>query len=217
MNKKELLQESAEITAKTLLSAIPFGGTLITCVWDSIKAHAVGRRMEDWKNQIEEKLSTLDYSLESIGENKLFTSAMMKATDIALKTAENEKRQYLANAVKNSASASIEESVMMIYLDLLDKYTLWHIRLLHLFSNPKEFQQVNVGNIMMGSASIVVEQVYPEIAKEKALLDKIVKDLQIDGMMAEGSYMHAGMTANGVVASRTTELGNSFLNFILDE
>ena len=29
--------------------------------------------------------------------------------------------------------------------------------------------------------------------------------------------MHAGMTANVVVASRTTELGNSFLNFILDE
>lgn len=67
------------------------------------------------------------------------------------------------------------------------------------------------------SASIVVEQVYPEIAKEKELQDKIVKDLQNDGMMSEGSYMHADMTANGVVASRITELGNNFLKYILDE
>lgn len=193
------------------------GGTLVTCIWDSIKANAANRRMEDWKNQVEEKLCDLKLSLDSIGNNELFASAMMKATDIAIKTAEDEKRQYLASAVKNSAMASIDESVMMIYLDLLDKYTLWHIRILHLFRNPKAFDQVYVDGITMGSASIVVEQVYPEIAKEKELLDKIVKDLQNDGMMSEGSYMHADMTANGVVASRITELGNNFLKYILDE
>lgn len=215
MEKKELLSEVAEITAKTLVSTIPVGGTLVTCIWDSIKANAANRRMEDWKNQVEEKLCDLKLSLDDIGNNELFASAMMKATDIAIKTAEDEKRQYLASAVKNSAMASIDESVMM--LDLLDKYTLWHIRILHLFRNPKAFDQVHVDGIMMGAASIVVEQVYPEIAKEKELLDKIVKDLQNDGMMSEGSYMHAGMTSNGVAASRTTELGNKFLKFIIDE
>lgn len=217
MEKKELLSEVAEITAKTLVSTIPVGGILVTCIWDSIKANAANRRMEDWKNQVEEKLCDLKLSLDDIGNNELFASAMMKATDIAIKTAEDEKRQYLASAVKNSAMASIDESVMMIYLDLLDKYTLWHIRILHLFRNPKAFDQVHVDGIMMGAASIVVEQVYPEIAKEKELLDKIVKDLQNDGMMSEGSYMHAGMTSNGVAASRTTELGNKFLKFIIDE
>lgn len=217
MEKKELLSEVAEITAKTLVSTIPVGGTLVTCIWDSIKANSANRRMEDWKNQVEEKLCDLRLSLDDIGNNELFASAMMKATDIAIKTAEDEKRQYLASAVKNSAMARIDESVMMIYLDLLDKYTVWHIRILHLFRNPKAFDQVHVDGIMMGSASIVVEQVYPEIAKEKELLDKIVKDLQNDGLMSEGSYMHADMTANGVVASRTTELGNNFLKYILDE
>lgn len=183
MKKKKVLGEVAEITAKTLVSTIPVGGTLVTCIWDSIKANAANRRMEDWKNQVEEKLCDLKLSLDDIGNNELFASAMMKATDIAIKTAEDEKRQYLASAVKNSAMASIDESVMMIYLDLLDKYTLWHIRILHLFRNPKAFDQVHVDGIMMGSSSIVVEQVYPEIAREKELLDKIVKDLQNDGMM----------------------------------
>ena len=84
------------------------------------------------------------------------------------------------------------------------------IRILHLFRNPKDFEKVNVEGIMAGSASVVVEQVYPEIAKEKELLNKIVKDLQNDGMMSEGSYIHTSMTPNGVSASRTTELGNKF-------
>ena len=215
MKKSELAKECVEITTKTLRSAIPIGGTLITCIWDSIKAQSANRRMDDWKAQIEDKLKNLDLSLEDIGNNEAFTSAMMKATDIALKTAEDEKRLYLANAVRNTIEANIEESVMMIYLDLLDKYTVWHIRILNLFHNPKAFSQVDVSNIISGSASIVVEQVYPEIAKEKNLLDKIVKDLQNDGMMAEGSYMHAVMTANGIVSSRTTDLGNKFLQFII--
>lgn len=215
MNKVELTKECVEITAKTVLSAIPVGGELITCIWDSIKAQSANRRMDDWKAQIEDKLRNLDISLENIGDNELFTSAMMKATESALKTAEDEKRQYLANAVRNSIEANIEESIMMIYLDLLDKYTIWHIRILNLFYNPKAFSQIDVSDTIMGSASIVVEQVYPEIAKEKNLLDKIVKDLQNDGMMIEGSYLHAGMTANGIVSSKTTDLGNKFLMFIL--
>ena len=215
MNKAELAKECVEITTKTLLSAIPVGGTLITCIWDSIKAQSANRRMDDWKAQIEDKLRNLDISLENIGNDEIFTSAMMKATDSALKTSEDEKRQYLANAVRNSIEANIEESIMMIYLDLLDKYTIWHIRILNLFYNPKAFSKIDVSNIMMGSASVVVEQVYPEIAKEQNLLGKIVKDLQNDGMMVEGSYMYAGMTANGIVSSRTTDLGNKFLMFIL--
>ena len=66
-------------------------------------------------------------------------------------------------------------------------------------------------------AATVVEMCFSGQYSKKELLDKIVKDLQNDGMMSEGSYMHAGMTSNGVAASRTTDLGNKFLKFILDE
>ena len=216
MKKKEIAKEVGEITAKTALSVIPVGGTLVTLIWDSIKAHAASRRMDDWRKQVEEKLSTLECTLEDVGQNELFTSAMMKATEIAIKTAEDEKRKYLASAVKNSVDSDLDESIMMIYLDLLDKYTLWHIRILHLFRNPKAFEQVDVSGIMMGSANIVVKQVYPEIANEPELLGKIVKDLQTDGMMPEGNFLGTMMTSNGIVSPRITELGSKFLDFVLE-
>ena len=43
MKKAELAEECVEITTKTLLSEIPIGGTLITCMWDSIKAQSANQ------------------------------------------------------------------------------------------------------------------------------------------------------------------------------
>lgn len=50
----------------------------------------------------------MEETLENIGENELFTSAMMRATDIAIKTAETAKREYLANAVYNSLYVTLD-------------------------------------------------------------------------------------------------------------
>lgn len=216
MGKKEMALETVEITGKTLLSVIPVGGTLVTCVWDSIKAHAAQKRLDDWKNKVEKKLTELEYDLDTIGENELFTSAMMRATDIAIKTAEVEKRRYLANAVENSIKIPIEESVLMIYLDLLDKYTAWHLKILRYFNNPKDFKEVDVENVMMGAADVALKQVYPEIMKDEELVNKIVNDLQMDGMLQNGSYMTASMTKDGIVASRTTKMGQDFLKYITE-
>lgn len=48
-----LLAEGIEIIEKTALSAIPIGVTLISCVWDSIKANAAKKRLGEWKEMID--------------------------------------------------------------------------------------------------------------------------------------------------------------------
>lgn len=62
-----VLAESIEIIGKTVLSAIPVGGTLISCVWDSIKANVVQKRLDEWKQMIESRLSRVENTLEVIG------------------------------------------------------------------------------------------------------------------------------------------------------
>ena len=52
-----MIEESIEIVAKTALSAIPVGGTLITEVWNAIRSNEINRRLEDWKEKIEERLA----------------------------------------------------------------------------------------------------------------------------------------------------------------
>jgi len=212
---KEIIAESIEIAGKTALSLIPVGGTLITCVWDSVKAYAAQKRLNDWKDLVENRLSRLEYTLDDLGNNELFATAIMRTTDIALKTAERKKREYLANSIYHSTNIPIDEGMLMIYLDYLDRYSVWHLQILHFFQNPKANGNFQNSNLIMGSAIEALRPVFPELCQNVDLVVKIVNDLQMDGLMSRGNYMNATMTSNGVFASRTTELGNNFLKFIL--
>ena len=56
---------------------------------------------------------------------------------------------------------------------------------------------------------------FPEMADKKNLVKKIIDDMQADGLLVKGSYIGTTMTAQGMVAKRTTEFGDEFLKFIL--
>ena len=212
LGKSEIAKEILEITAKTALSAIPIGGALMTCVWDSIKNNSVEKRLMEWRNLVEERLNILQCSLEEIGSNENFASAIMKTTEIAIKTAEFKKREYLANAVKNSIETNVNESIMMIYIRMLDEYTTMHIKILAYFANPQKY--VDNCEYCMASAMEPLVKAYPEMNDYQDLIGKIVKDLQQDGLLTTGSYMNSTMTQNGMYAKRTTTLGDNFLKFI---
>lgn len=76
---------------------------------------------------------------------------MFQATELAIKTSENAKREYLANAVLNSLTCPFEESVVMMFFSMIGKYTLWHLKILDFFQNPKKFKKAQEGNYYMGS------------------------------------------------------------------
>lgn len=214
MKGKEIISNVIEIGAKTALSVIPVGGELISSVWDAVKSNAAEKRMNEWKSIIEERLHKLEVSLDDIGNNELFTSALMKATDAALRTAEENKREYLANVVNNSILCPVEESKLMMFLDLVDRLTVWHVAILRFFRDPTEGGRNSASYYYMGSPSTVLKDAHPELTKDMDMVMKIVRDLQSDGLMHQGEYMNAGMTAQGMVTPRTTHFGNEFLDYI---
>lgn len=213
MSKKEIVGEVFEIISKTALSLIPVGGPLITSVWDSLKSGVLQRRMDKWKSEIEERLSSLEMTLEEVGNNENFATALMKGTESALKTNDMSKLEYLANAVKNAAVTPIDESVLMIYMNWIDELTAWHIQILNYFRKPSKYSDAN--GYTMGSALEPLYKAFPEMSKKEILVEKIIDDMQVSGLLSKGSYIHAGMTPTGMMASRTTEIGNDFLDFII--
>ena len=214
MKAKDVTLEAIEIGAKTALSVIPVGGALVTCVWDSVKANAVQKRMDEWKTLIEERLHTIESTLEDIGNNELFASAMMKATECALRTAEQTKREYLANVVKNSLIIPIDESKMMMFLDLVDRSTAWHLAILEFFRDPTQGGKNTENNYYIGAPSIVLQEALPELCKNMDMVLKIVRDLQQDGLIQRGEFLNATMTSQGMMSPRTTTFGNEFLDYI---
>ena len=211
---KDLAKDIVEVTMKTAASVIPIGGPLVTTVYDVVKSNALARRQEQWKNVIEERLSKIEEKLEMIGDNDLFATALIKATETAMKTANEEKRKCLANAVINSVRMDIEEEKMIVFLDLLDRYTISHIKIINFFFKPTRFNGVSSDSYGMGSPKEPLFSVYPEL--ENLLFDKIYNDLYVDGMVSTQN-LNVTITGRGMVYKRTTVLGDEFLKFILDD
>ena len=214
MGFKEKALDTAEIAAKTALSVIPVGGALVTSVYDTVKGNCLSKRQEKWKETLEERLSKLECALEDIGNNELFTTALVKSTEIAMKTSREEKMAYLANAVINSLDPDIDEEKLIVFLSLLDKYTISHIKIIYFFNNPKRFDGVSSSSYMMGSPTTPLFQIYPEL--NNGLFKKIYDDLYTDGMVNTES-LNVTMTGSGMVAKRTSQLGDEFLDFILSK
>lgn len=213
MDIKKVVTDTIEVVAKTALSVIPVGGTLITTVWDTVKGNVLAKRQEEWQKTVEERLSKTEETLESIGENELFATALIKATELAIKTSRIEKMEYLANAVVNSLKPDLDEEKLIIFLELLDKYTVTHIKILHFFHSPASFSTSLGHTFMMGSPLTILFSVYPELNND--LFYKIYHDLFSDGMV-NTENLNITMTGSGMVAKRTTPLGDAFLNFIMN-
>lgn len=214
MGIKEKALDTLEIVGKTALSAIPVGGALATSVYDTVKANCLSKRQEKWRTALEERLVKLENTLEEIGNDELFTTALIKATELAIKTAKEEKIAYLANSVINSLNPDLNEEKLIVFLDLLDRYTASHIKIIYFFFNPKRFEGIDSNSYMMASPSTPLFHVYPELNNE--LFEKIYADLYNDGMVTLKN-LNTSMTGSGTVAKRTTVIADEFLRFILEK
>lgn len=210
MNNK--LIQVIEIGAKTYLSTIPIGGTLITSVWDSVKNNKIETRQNEWKNMIENKLSSLEISLEDIGNNDKFTTCILKATELAIKTSSIEKKLYLANALINSINIDFDETTMLIFLNLIEEYTDLHMIILDFFSNPLKFSSVKNSNLYMGSPMKLFYDEYPNFKVKENLISLINNKLYLDGLLSSNS-LNTTMTSDGAKGKQTTDLGDQFLEF----
>lgn len=96
---------------------------------------------------------------------------------------------------------------------MIEKYTIWHLKILDYFENPEKFDNVNKSKYYMGSPKSVLFEVYPELKGKEKYVDKIVKELYSDGLMTTEN-LNTTMSASGMVASRTSEMANDFIRFI---
>lgn len=214
MSKKEVVKNIIEVTSKTAVSMIPVGGPLINETYDAIKNNALAKRRQEWERAVEEKIANLEISIEELGSNDVFSTTLIYATEQAMKTSSELKRKSLANAVYNSAVIDIDESIVLIYLDMIYRYSELHIRILSYFNNPKKYGiYEDTYRNRMGSAKIPLFDTFPELKEKEDVVDKIIKDLFNDGVMSSDNLNVSG-TSSGMVASRTTLLGKKFVEFI---
>lgn len=204
------------------ISAIPFFGGAAKELLGLVIAPPLQRRTINWMNAIAQRLKQLEhevegFKLEDLQNNQLFLTVVLHATAIALRTHQEEKLQVLQNAVVNTARGiNIDENVQLIFLNATGDLTPLHLQLLRYFQAPKKWlDELGIQIIEPGGADVGLEKVFPQLARD--IYEPIVQDLFNRGLIITGrDVLHSMTQPQGIVAPRTTELGNQFLEYISD-
>lgn len=205
---------------KGILGTIPVLGALASEIFSLVITPPLEKRRVEWMNNLAAKLDELEKNskidFNELKENNLFIDVVLQATERALKTSEEEKIEAFQNAVLNTAiTDSSNNTKSQIFLNLLDKFTSWHLKVLKFIDNPSKWFSDNgiKKSYGMGSISVAIKDAFPELQYEDELLDIIWLDLR-NANFHKTEGINSTISGHGMLANRTTAIGREFLEFI---
>ena len=137
---------------KAIISAIPYVGGPGTELFNKLVASPIEKRRDEWREKVGEALLELmenrGLNFEELQSNEDFMDTVLYASLIAFRTSQSEKRKALRNAVLNAALPNPPvHSLQQMFLNFIDVFTEWHLRILKLFQAPKEWDHYNFYNL----------------------------------------------------------------------
>lgn len=205
---KTLFINGAQVVTSMLPNPI---GAVFNALLNDIKDSIYQKRLEKWQSIVIERLSHLENELDSIVNNEIFATAILKTSQLAIQTQSEDKMRVLANALFNTYSNDIKEDELIIFLHLVDKYTCTHIKVLKYFCDDYEADR-SLDNF---KPTIIVKIKMHFIDLDDSYLKKIINDLQND-YLVERFNENVPALWFGKSTSLVTKLGIEFYNFIKD-
>jgi hypothetical protein len=211
--------DTAHTVARAALSFLP-GATEL---FSNIITPPLEKRRDEWIESIARALKELeakldDFKIEDLSQNEVFVTTILQATQVAMRNHQQEKLEALQNAVLNSALRTApDEDIQLMFLQFVDNFTSWHLRILKFFDDPQEWgkqHSVKFQELMAGALTNILNDAFPELGGRREFYDQVVRDLNTRGLLGIDS-LHTTMTGRGLFGSRTTDLGKQFLKFII--
>ena len=236
MSEKEDIREDlapsygdyAHAGVKAGFSFVPVKGDPISEFFSMVIAPPLEKRRDEWLISIYNELQTLktdvyEIKIETLKNNEFFISVLYYPTSITMKTHNIEKIQALKNVVIYSAIfPSYEDSLEIIFLNIIDRYTPWHLKLLLKMNgyhptniHEMDFLVINRGTALNPKIKSDINFLFPELHKQPDLEKKVIKDLENEGLIFDRFITEEATKIDINYRRRTTNLGQKFLQFIL--
>lgn len=221
---KKSLGDHGHTAVRAILSAVPYAGSTASEIFNAIITPPLEKRRDAWRESIGQRLRQLEeanlLSIEGLQSNEIFITTLMQASQAAIRNHQAEKMKSLRNAVLNAALPDPpEESLQQIFIQMVDDLTVWHLRILRLFQNPRRWFAENEKQppqfAITSSLSDVLTAAYPELSKKRKFYDLIGSELHARGLIFSNGF-HTMMSTDGAYNKQTTDFGDSFLSFITE-
>ncbi len=188
------------------------------------------KRLDKWMVHMEEAIDQLKgegITVEDLAQNEQFITALLQASQTAMRTHKKEKLEALQNAVLNIVlGAQPNDNKQQMFLTLIDELTEDHLRILHYLDDPRAYlrqkglpedvetpmenldrsTQRNHGENNIGRLG----RAFPELKDQRAYVDLIIATLYGRGLVI-GDWPHVA-DIDEIVA--TTSPAKEFLAFI---
>jgi hypothetical protein len=207
---------------KAAVSSLPVADGAAAEILSLVFGPPLERRREEWLQRLADAVREIqenvaDLTPEKLSQNEAFVSTALRASEIAVRTHQEEKLEALRNAVVSAALPDApDDTLQQIFLNYVDALTPWHLRLLTFFEDPTAWgakHGIAYPNWSAGTPASALEIALPELSGNREFYDQLVTDLQQRGLLRQFS-MHASMTASGIFSPRISPTGKRFLNFI---
>ena len=219
--KKSTSREVAETVASGAAGMIPLVGSPIAVVLGLVMGYGYNKRMEQWRDAVAEAITDLEermdepLDLNALAEDPDFLDTLVAATRAAQGTSREEKLRALKNAVANSLLPSApDDDLRLRFIRIVDEMTPAHMLVLRFLDDPRgwydEHSEIQAPNIMAGGKSSIIDPAFPTFHKEH--MTRLLGDLS-RWELASANY-NTVMTAEGVWASSTSDLGKRLLAYI---
>jgi hypothetical protein len=213
--------EKTHRVARAAIAAIPTVGGPALEIFNALIVPPMERRKTEWMIQVSQAINELYengvVTEKDLQENEKFFTTLVHASGIAIRNHQTEKREALRNAVINSVLPDApDDTTQQLFLNVIDSCTSWHLALLQLFQGPEEWgrrQNHQFPKLMMSGLAVIVESAFPQLKGQDNLYRLIWNELYRDGLLTS-DYSGGTMSGSGLMAKRTTELGDRFLAFI---
>ncbi|WGG48894.1 hypothetical protein [Rugamonas sp. DEMB1] len=226
MEKPPIAKSKGDVArevGRAIVSLVPAAGGPLQVAFENLFTSPLEKRKQAWLEQLAEVLTEVEQRVENLtpeklASNEVFVTVVMQASQVALRNHQKTKLDALRNAVLNAAlSSAPEEDEQLTFLRLIDQLAPWHLRVLAVLDNPELWMrqhEIQNPGWSMGGVSTVLEHCIPELHGQREVYDQIVRDLQADGLMGQGQFLHMTMTGGGMMESRTAGRGKRFIQFI---
>lgn len=180
----------------------------------------IEQRRDEWFVELQSAIQELTDKVEGFTPAKLaesdeFITVLHKATDIALRTHQKEKRKLLRNAIVSSGQpTSFDLDKQIFFLRLVDELTINQVLVLNFYRDPLGwFKRHNKKpqEFPMASRIEALHYAYPQFYENPDAKELLLSELNRIGLLPGLGGMVLG---NAVYNPMTSKLGCEFLDFV---